>query len=321
MLHDKADTMNMAELTKFLKDHGFTNKHLTREELAALIRLINLKKVKRFDLTALTYQGFLEFVVQAAYFIYSRDPYHMTSHPLVELVRAFFSQMQKTAKQNGDSMVLFEDPDLTVMADPELLRALNKKLLENPDYPVPEGFKKVKEQTLVSNYEVPKFIQVSESVKTALEVLDDMMFGKFQIHILEPIVKTKIIYKIRPIIRKEFSDKKTAIPRYLESLEGRAKPKELKDKIETHGINKLKYFSQRKYNLSEAMKIEIVNQPIVKRAQMQECAEVLCEIIDAVDKGLPAVPPRNKYGPGGIKNRGIMMREQLIEQERINAQK
>ena len=199
--------MNMAELTKFLKDHGFTNKHLTREELAALIRLINLKKIKRFDLTALTYQGFLEFIIQASYFIYSRDPYFMNSHPLVELIRAFFSQMEKTAKENKESMLLFEDPDLTVMADPELLKALNKKLAENPDYPVPEGFKKVKELTLVSNYEVPKFIQMGESTKVALEMLDSLMFEKFQIHILEPIVKPKTVFKIRPIIRKEFADK------------------------------------------------------------------------------------------------------------------
>jgi len=48
---------------------------------------------------------------------------------------------------------------------------------------------------------------------------------------------------------------------------------------------------------------------------------VLCEIIDAVEKGLSALPPRNKYGPGGIKNKGIMMREQMLEQERIDAQK
>lgn len=67
--------------------------------------------------------------------------------------------------------------------------------------------------------------------------------------------------------------------------------------------------------------MEIINQPIVKRAQMQECAEILCEILDAVEKGLVALPPRNKYGPGGIKNKGIMMREQLLEQERINNQK
>jgi len=46
MYQEKADTMNIPEIKMFLKDHGFTNKHLSREELSALIRLINLKKIK-----------------------------------------------------------------------------------------------------------------------------------------------------------------------------------------------------------------------------------------------------------------------------------
>ena len=48
---------------------------------------------------------------------------------------------------------------------------------------------------------------------------------------------------------------------------------------------------------------------------------MLCEIIDAVEKGLSALSPSNKYGLGGIKNKGIIMREQKLEQERIDAQK
>lgn len=270
MYQDKSETMNMAEITMFLNDHGFTKAHLSREELAGLIRLINLKKVKRFDLTALSYPGWLEFIIQASHFIYSRKPYFMDNLPLVEQIKAFFNQMEKTAKQKGESVVLYEDPDATVMADAELLKALNKKLIENPEYPVPEGFKKVKEKTLLYNYEVPKFIEMKESTKTSLEVLDDLIFEKFQFHILEPIIRTKTVAKIRPIIKKEFPDKKSVVPRYLDSLEGRLKPKELKDKIETPTLNKVKYYSQRKYNLTENMKLEIVKQPIINRAQMQE---------------------------------------------------
>ena len=48
---------------------------------------------------------------------------------------------------------------------------------------------------------------------------------------------------------------------------------------------------------------------------MRETAEVLCEILDACEKGLKSLPPRNKYGPGGLKNKGIMMREKLAMQE------
>ena len=44
---------------------------------------------------------------------------------------------------------------------------------------------------------------------------------------------------------------------------------------------------------------------------MTEVAEVLCEILDASEKGLKTLPSRNKYGSGGLKNKGILMREQL----------
>lgn len=44
-------------------------------------------------------------------------------------------------------------------------------------------------------------------------------------------------------------------------------------------------------------------------------------MLDAVEKGLKVLPPRNKYGPGGLKNRGILMREHLMEQEMKMEQK
>jgi hypothetical protein len=262
--------MNLAELNMFLKDHGFNQKHLSKEELAALVRLINLKKVNRFDLTAMTYQGFLEFILQASHFIYSRKPFFMDNLPLVEQLYAFFNQMEKCTKEKKESVLLFEDPDSTVMADPDLLKALNKKLRENPDYPVPEGFKKVNEKVIEHNYEVPKFIKMKESQSLALETLDELIFQKFNFHILEPIVKASVVAKIRPIIKREFTDKKRAIPRYLDSLEGRVKPKSLQDKIKPSPVNKTKYFTERKFNLSENMKLTIVNQPLTQRAHMQE---------------------------------------------------
>lgn len=63
------------------------------------------------------------------------------------------------------------------------------------------------------------------------------------------------------------------------------------------------------------MKLEIVKQPIAKRPIMQECAELLCDVLDAAEKGLKVLPPRNKYGPGGLKNKGILMREHLMAQQ------
>jgi len=43
------------------------------------------------------------------------------------------------------------------------LLALNKKLDQDPDYPVPEGFTKQKEKTILYNYGVPDYIGISEA--------------------------------------------------------------------------------------------------------------------------------------------------------------
>ena len=139
---EKDDTINMVELIRFLKDHGFGYKHISKEKFAALIRLINLKKINRFDLTALPYNSFLEFILQASYFIYSREPYFMNNLPFVELLQAFFNQMLLSIKLREKSILLFEDPDNTTMADLKLIKILNKKIQEDPNYPLLEVFKK-----------------------------------------------------------------------------------------------------------------------------------------------------------------------------------
>ena len=249
---EKNDTINMAELTRFLKDHGFGYKNISKEQLAVLIRLINFKKINRYDLTALPYNGFLEFILQASYFIYSREPYFMNNLPLAELLQAFFDQMLLSTKSRGESILLFEDPNSTAMADPKLIKILNRKIQEDLNYPLPEGFKKAKEKQLHHNYKVPSFIQMSEAQRLSLEILDDLILSQFQFHFLEPIVISKEILKVKPIIKRVFSFPKQAVPRYLETLEGRVKPKEL-DKLKTPQVNRTKYYSQRKYNMTGNM--------------------------------------------------------------------
>ena len=56
--------------------------------------------------------------------------------------------------------------------DFEVLGLLNQKVQEDPDYPLPEGFKKVNEVKYVETYQVPALLNMKESEKIALEVLD-----------------------------------------------------------------------------------------------------------------------------------------------------
>jgi len=61
---------------------------------------------------------------------------------------------------------------------------------------VPEGFTKRVEKTVVYNYGVPDYLPLSESYQMAFDMLDEIIFKKFNFHFLEPICsfedKTKI---------------------------------------------------------------------------------------------------------------------------------
>jgi hypothetical protein len=53
------------------------------------------------------------------------------------------SHFEKATRQKGLSAFLYEDHEVP---ESETMIALNKKLKEDPSYPIPEGFSKVKEK-------------------------------------------------------------------------------------------------------------------------------------------------------------------------------
>lgn len=83
-LNEKHSTINLAEALKLLKDHDFDKKYITKEEVAAIIRLVNFKKIKKSDLTAMNYAGFLEWIIQSAIYIFTKPPEDLSHFPPVE---------------------------------------------------------------------------------------------------------------------------------------------------------------------------------------------------------------------------------------------
>ena len=51
--------------------------------------------------------------------------------------------------------MLYEDPDHSSVQDRELMAALEAKVNEDEDFPVPEGFKKVVEKVPIYSFNVP----------------------------------------------------------------------------------------------------------------------------------------------------------------------
>jgi hypothetical protein len=163
--------------------------------------------LKRKDLnTGLNFEGFLSFIIQVAFHVFSKFPKDISHLPTVMCIKALLKYFEEATKAKGQSILLYEDPESTSIADRDVIKALNNRLKENPDYALPEGFTKVQEKELDYEYKLPEnFNEISESQKIGIEVLDSIFDDKFGFHIIEPIVSTRTINRVKPVIKKQIN--------------------------------------------------------------------------------------------------------------------
>jgi hypothetical protein len=102
--------------------------------------------------------------------------------------------------------VLFEDPDITSIGDKALIKALNEKLANDPNYLIPEGYHKQTERIANYTFLLPETIreQLPESKCDSIEVLDDIINSIFGFHFLEPLVTYEEHLKVRPLLKNMY---------------------------------------------------------------------------------------------------------------------
>lgn len=152
-----------------LKDHDLMYSHISREELITLVRLINLAvPEKRADLTSLPWESFTEFMLQLSVICFTRAPLDLSGMPPLAQLRALIDHLSKVAKQKHFSTFLYEDPEASALGDQEILRELNRQIEINPNYELPEGYKKVTEKDILYEYRFPPMLEVPEPKRIAI---------------------------------------------------------------------------------------------------------------------------------------------------------
>ena len=69
-----------------------------------------------------------------------------------------------------------------------MLKEINKRVKENPDLIIPEGYYKVVEKEQIMNYHLPNYLVIPESKKVVIEVLDQIFSENLGFHLLEALV-------------------------------------------------------------------------------------------------------------------------------------
>ena len=80
---------------------------------------------------------------------------------------------------------MFEDPDNIYFNETDAINELNKKLSENNDYILPEGYKKVIEKKVLFTHRI--FLDAMSPVyKDVYEIINEILNTAFKFNVIEP---------------------------------------------------------------------------------------------------------------------------------------
>ena len=79
--------MSVAEIQKFMTDHKMGPKVIAKEDVKEMVKLVNMSMSDTGDLKSLTYDGFIQYIIQIANFMYTQPPTDMSHLPPIEHVK------------------------------------------------------------------------------------------------------------------------------------------------------------------------------------------------------------------------------------------
>jgi hypothetical protein len=122
--------------------------------------------------------------------------------PPVCSLEKLIGNLKMLLKYRKCNTILFDNPFATGLMDTDIIKEMNRRLLNNPDFELPEGF--VKKQVLKVEfvYHLPENLPVEESFRVVYSTVDQIFFDLFEFHIIEPISLQYAVTEAVPIKRK-----------------------------------------------------------------------------------------------------------------------
>lgn len=312
--------MTCAELWKLLRDYNYGH-YVSQEKIESLVRMVNVNIFKEKDekLKSLDYEGFQIFLLNLAYFVYSKEPQGDLRHlPPSFALDSLVKHFRDEEKSKGNSTILFDDPEATIVADSSVLKEFNRKLEEDPEYLLPDGYKKVPDIRVKFEYKLCDSLSpaLPESFRLCYEVLNDVFNEKLGFWLYEPLSVVKHIFLARPKILNPVSSKYNIESKINNSMINSAsiinKQGSPLNKTFTVQPRKRVLEIAHKQPLSFNMKLQIAGFDPKYKYMAEEVGYLLEDLLMAVEKGLPEIPKYKKAVNKMLENK---VRDESVEQE------
>lgn len=317
--------MTAAELWKLLRDFNYTQ-YISQDKVESIIRLINIQIFKEKDekLKSLDFEGFQIFLLNLATLTYSKNPPGDLRHlPPSFALDALIKHFREEEKNKGGSTILFDDPEATIITDSEVLKEFNKKLEEDPEYVLPEGYKKVPDIRVKFNYKLCETLSenVPENFLMCYEILNDFCNEKLGFCLYEPLSVVTPIFLARPKIMNPVSSKIFNLDNAKNNnISMLASNSQIINSPSSPILNKTFTVQPRKRVLEIAhkqplsfnMKLEIAKFDPKYKYMAEEVGYFLEDLLNSVDKGLNDIPKYQKASNKLLENK---LREESLEHE------
>ena len=278
-IQHKKEALTESDFSKLLREYGILQNFLTIEEMKYIYSYL----AKKLKVTKLSYEHFSDLIYMVSTVIFNREPYNLAKFPSVVWLESFY-EILKNCKENFIPKTFFEEPD-PGYGDRDVINRLNNKLKKDPDYHLPENYKKVKEIQISIEYKA--FCGNSEQ-NIVLEIFDDIFFKAFNTHFLMPIIVNS--HRIRAKGLMGLEDNKTGSIKYLPKLESNP------------GFSKL----------SPNIKLQVLSTQNLSGELILECGRLIDDLIYSIEKNSFVLISRYPKPAGTLTNRIIQEKLQKI---------
>lgn len=149
----KKVVINSTSVYRLMKEFGFED-YITLREVQQLCQKINIEMnpLTTSDYQLLDVDGFVQFFKQASFLMFTRPPKDLRGQPLTMMLEQTLSNLKLFAVENKISEQIFEQPSSLYFNQTQAVAELNRKLARNPDYILPQGYKKIVDKRIVFEY-------------------------------------------------------------------------------------------------------------------------------------------------------------------------
>jgi hypothetical protein len=114
-------------------------------------------------------------LVQLSFLLAQRPPHNAQHTPPFQALQQFITHCRGVTQNKGQSTALYDDPDSQYFSQSEVIREYNERLKTNPEYILPEGFKKIALPDLQFQFRVSAKLGIPEAHAVGYEIMSAIL--------------------------------------------------------------------------------------------------------------------------------------------------